>query len=140
MTTPQLAETPVRSDLELTRRWVALLAPPIFGARALWLTWIGDDGVQLPLLLPIDDVPRRADPTMLPDLAELHAMVLTEQLGGRGHLAMALCRPGGARPDDDDHAWAEALGALFDDLPGSTWSLHLAAGGQVQALVEGGSW
>ena len=33
VTTPELASVPVRSSLALTRRWVTLLAPPVFGAR-----------------------------------------------------------------------------------------------------------
>ena len=44
MTKPPLADVPIRSADELTSRWAALLDPPMFGARSLWLMWLGATG------------------------------------------------------------------------------------------------
>jgi hypothetical protein len=43
-----------------------------------------------------------------------------------------LCRPGSIAPRADDEAWVEARRELLDDV---SWSLHLAADGDVVPLV-----
>ena len=135
MTTPALAEVPVRSALALTRRWVDLLQPPKFGARSLWLAWFDADGRQSPVLVPVDALPVTPDASMFDSLRVLNETVVQAQLGDDGHLAMALCRPGEAVVSDSDDEWVDALGEVFDGLVGQTWSLHLAAGGRVEPLI-----
>ena len=135
MTEPPLADVPVRSAADLTSRWSGVLDPPIFGARSLWLVWLGSDGLALPILVPVDDVPLVPDPGLTAGLLQIHAGVVADHLGGTGHLALALCRPGRPYPTRDDERWAARLhGALDEELAG-TWSLHLAAGGRVSQLV-----
>ena len=138
MTTPAIATVPVRSAAELTARWRALLEPPVFRARSLWLAWFDGDGRQSPVVVPVDDLPVSPDPTIYAGLRGLNAAV-AESTGRGCHLAMALCRPGRAAVGDSDDEWVAALGEVFDDLVGQTWSLHLAAGGQVLPLVEADS-
>lgn len=136
MTTPSLAAVPIRTADELTRRWKQLLDPPVFGRRSLWLMWLDDDGLMLPVVVPVDDVPPVPDGGMLWGLRQLHDGVVEQQLTGDGHLAMALCRPGHAAITEDDGEWAEALDELLGDgqIDG-TWSLHLAAGGTVAPVA-----
>ena len=140
-TTPPLADVPIRSADELTRRWTMLLDPPVFGACSLWLSWFGTDGRLLPIVVPVDDLPLVPDPALVMGLCQVHDSILAGQLGGDGHLAMALCRPGDPRITEDDDEWAEALRSSLDDgqIDGS-WSLHLAAGGDVVPLVEAPPW
>ena len=126
----------MRSALSLTRRWVALLQPPTFAARSLWLAWFDAEGRQSPVLVPIDDLPVTPDPSMFEGLRVLNETVASAQLGDDGHLAMALCRPGEAVVSDSDDEWVDALSEIFDGLVDQTWSLHLAAGGRVEMLVE----
>jgi hypothetical protein len=136
MTPPQLASVPIRSADDLTARWTSLLDPPVFGARSLWLTWVGDDGLMLPVIVPIDDLPDEPDRQLLSGLLQVAGGVLTDQLpDDDGHIAFALCRPGPPEVTMDDDAWAEALQLTFDDAIDGTWSLHLAAGGRVTQLV-----
>ncbi|RBY97969.1 hypothetical protein DQ237_03490 [Blastococcus sp. TF02-8] len=132
MTTPPLTDAPVRSDADLTARWELVLDPPEFAKRHLWLLWLDAYGRQLPIVIPVDDVPRVPDLQLLVGLRQVHESLLADQLGGRGHLALALCRPGSAVPTADDEAWAEALSGLLEDV---SWSLHLAADGSVVPLV-----
>jgi hypothetical protein len=141
MTTPPLADVPVRSADDLTSRWTLLLDPPEFGARSLWLSWLGRDGRMLPLVVPVDDIPLVPEPAMLVNLRQLHDSLYESQLGGDGHLAMALCRPGEPVLRGDDEAWLDGLSATLDDgqIEGS-WSLHLAAGGRVVPLVDAPAW
>jgi hypothetical protein len=134
MTRPQLADVPVHSAEELTARITVLVDPPVFGARSLWLLWLDPDGLQLPLVVPIDDVPLALDPRLPEGLLTLHDGALDGASGF--HLAMVLCRPGRPTPTGDDHEWAEQLRRAFDGELDGTWSLHLAAGGSVTPLVE----
>jgi hypothetical protein len=136
MTTPPLADVPIRTAEELTARWADMLEPPVFRAHSLWLTWIDSAGLMLPMVLPVDDIPPVPDPGVLAGLRGLHLGVAEDRLSRGGHLAMALCRPGRPKVTKYDDAWAEGLRDALDDLPaGQTWSLHLAAGGTVQAVV-----
>jgi hypothetical protein len=134
MTKPPLADVPVRSAEELTRRWETLLDPPVFGARSLWLTWL-DDGLMLPVVIPVDDVPAVPDAPLLANLATVCESVTESHVDGTAHVALALCRPGRPEITKDDQAWA---GGLRDALAASsgTWSLHLAAGGEVVPMVD----
>lgn len=134
MTKPPLADVPVRTPDQLTARWHALLGEPVFGARALWLTWL-DDGLQLPVVLPVDDVPAVPDRLLLMTVLDVCRQITESHVSGRGHIAMALCRPGRPFPTRDDDAWADGLLTAFADEP-VTWSLHLAAGGGVVPIVD----
>ena len=138
MTTPPLAQVPVRSAAELTRRWADLLDPPVFATRSLWLMWLTTDGRSLPLIVPIDDLPAVPDLLTLRGLADFHEAV-TEGMDV-AHLAVALCRPGPAGVIDDDEDWAEALSDLLPDRIECAWSLHLAASGRVVPVVEPPAW
>ncbi|NYJ08356.1 hypothetical protein [Petropleomorpha daqingensis] len=132
MTAMPRPDVPVRSAAELTERWAGLLEPPIFRRRELWLAWFDQDGLMLPMVVPVDDVPLVPDLAMLDGLEQVNAGVIEEHLAGRGALAMALCRPGTPAVRDDDRVWADTLRAALD----GRWSLHLAAGGRVTPLVE----
>jgi hypothetical protein len=136
MTKPPLAEVPIRSASELTDRWMAVLDPPIFGARSLWLMWLADDGRMLPVLIPVDDMPRLPDHAVLSGLLSVHDGISDSHLGGGGHLALALCRPGRSEVTEDDDCWVDALSEVLDDRIEGGWSLHLAAGGRVHPLVD----
>ena len=140
MTTIPLPEVPLRSALALTRRWVALLSTTVFGARSLWLAWVGTDGCMLPLVVPIDDLPDVPDAAVLDGLLQLHDTVVEARLGDGGHFALALCRPGQPDITEADEEWAEALRLRLDDEYDGTWSLHVAAGGRVTPLVEPLEW
>ena len=52
------------------------------------------------------------------------------------HLAMALCRPGEPVPTEDDDEWVSAFHEVLDSALDGSWSLHIAAGGRVEFLVE----
>lgn len=129
-------DVPIRTAEELTAHWGALLEPPVFGKRELWLIWLRHDGTMLPLVVPVDGVPRLPDNRTLFGLLSLHETVAEEQLRDGGHLAMALCRPGRPEITDDDDAWVDLFCELFDDRLDGSWSLHLAAGGRVVPLID----
>jgi hypothetical protein len=140
MPTTSLPELPVRSATALSQRWVSLLDPPVFAARSLWLAWFDPEGLMLPVVVPVDDLPLLPDPATLRALLCLHDAVVEQTGFAEGHLAMALCRPGTSAITEDDDEWAEALRDDLDDQLDGTWSLHLAAGGAVCELVQPPAW
>ena len=140
MTTTPLAQLPVRSATDLTRRWHTVLAPPVFGARSLWLAWFDTAGLMLPVVMPVDDLPRRPRHESLIGLLALHDAVTEQSDCADGHLALALCRPGRSVVTASDDEWAEALREDLDSGVDGSWSLHLAAGGTVFPLVEPTRW
>ena len=140
VTTPSLTDAPIRSPLALPRRWVEVLRPPVFGRRSLWLTWLDTDGRQPPLVVPVDDLPVRPDRRRLAGLLDVHRQVADHLGSSDVHLALALCRPGEPVATADDDAWTSALHELLDDALDGTWSLHLAAVGRVEPLVEAPSF
>src|SRR3954454_24304226 len=139
MTKPPLIDVPVSSAAELLQRCRMLLEPPVFGARSLWLAWL-DDGFMVPLVIPVDDVPAVPDTRLISGVLHLNDVVAEEKLTGQGHLALALCRPGSAVITEDDDEWGYLLHEMLDDQLEITWSLHLAAGGQVVPLVDAPAW
>ncbi len=133
-TNPRTA-APIRSAADLTDHWTVLLDPPIFGSRSLWLMWLQDDGRPLELIIPVEDLPKLPDNSLLFGLLSMHEAVSDARLDGGGHLAMALCRPGRPEITEDDDAWVDALSEVLDDSIDGSWSLHLAAAGRVVPLV-----
>jgi hypothetical protein len=138
MTKPPLADVPVRTGADLAGRWQHLLGVPVFTARSLWLTWL-DDGLMLPVVIPVDDVPAVPDRPMLADVATVCGSIAESHASGTAHLAVALCRPGRGQITADDQAWERGLREAFRETDGTaqlTWSLHLAAGGSILPLVD----
>jgi hypothetical protein len=140
MTTTPLPSSPVLSPTELTSRWSDLLEPPVFAARSLWLAWLGSDGVMLPLLIPVEDLPRLPDPALVDGLRTAHGAVVEKTGADDLHLAMALCRPGNPAVNRTDAAWSEALRTGVGEQLSGSWSLHLAASGTVTPIVNPPTW
>jgi len=135
MTTPHLADVPVTTQRELRRRWAAVLEPPVFAARSMWIMWLRADGSTLPTLVPIDELPREPDARTTTGLVDLAGTVADEHTDGIGHVAFALCRSGQPTCSGNDQAWADGLQRAAGEAGLSSWSLHLAAGGAVLPLV-----
>ncbi|MGY2079859.1 hypothetical protein [Modestobacter sp. SYSU DS0657] len=135
-----LTQHPVRSTADLTRRWAALLEPPVFPARSLWLAWLDGHGLMLPLLVPVEVLPERPEHLVLSHLLALHETVTDQAADDPTHLAMALCRPGAGTATEADAEWADALDEELADCVDATWSLHVAAAGTVWPLLEPPPW
>jgi hypothetical protein len=140
MTTTPTPSAPVRTPTELTARWSDLLAPSVFAGRSLWLAWMQPDGVMLPLLIPVDDLPRLPEPALVDGLRTMHDAVVATSGADRLHLALALARPGGPPVTRPDVAWSEALRTGVGDRIEGSWSLHLGAAGTVTPIVDPPAW
>ena len=123
---------PVRTDAELRQRWQEVVASEPFDERTLWLIWFDAGGQMLPVVMPVDELPRHPHGQTLDGLRHVAASVLEDQAPG-GSVAMLLSRAGPPSADACDRAWAQALGSL-----GATGlrmrPLHLATAGGVGPL------
>lgn len=128
-------DAPLVTDAEvLRRRWRSLMGPEGFGRRSLWLILLDADGVQLPVVMPIDDVPARPDVAMMDGLGAVVKQVL--EADSHVHsVAALLSRPGGDLATAADWAWAREVGRAFARAEVPTWPVHLATAGRVQRLT-----
>ena len=139
MTTTPVPEVPVLSPLELTARWSDLLHSRC-SMRSLWLAWMTTEGLMLPLLTPVDDLPVSPDPSLCDALLAVHCAVVDDVGVGRLHLTTALSRPGPPEVTAGDVAWCEVLRTGLGERIDGSWSLHLAASGTVIPLINPPVW
>jgi hypothetical protein len=117
--TPAPQSTVVSSAADLAELWRALMGDGGFGRRTLWLGVLDASGRTTPVLVPIDDIPRRPSES---DAAGLRRIL--SDIAGYGTVVMLLSRPGSDTLQDDDRCWGQALTPL---APG--WPIHLATAG-----------
>ncbi|HEX2176564.1 MAG TPA: hypothetical protein VHG70_11700 [Nocardioidaceae bacterium] len=128
---------PVRTETALLVRWRQLMGPWGFERRSLWLLWFDEDGFQLPIVVPIDDIPDLPDDDMVGRLLQIAhevAHVDGSDTGG-ATVAVTLSRPGSARVTPSDRAWARALLGQAAGAGVSLWPVHLATKGTVRPLT-----
>lgn len=122
---------------DLRRRWRSLMGDGGFGRTSLWIIWFDDRGRQLPVVVPIDDLPEELEPDGVDNLV----MIIGEPAElGAASVALLLSRPGPGSVIREDRHRANALlagvhraqqrGAL--DL--TVWPLHLATTDSVRQL------
>src|SRR5487761_705045 len=64
-TAPELLAIPVITDDDVLDRVAAIVPPAARRYRTLWLFFIHHDGIQANLVVPIDDIPERPEPTVI---------------------------------------------------------------------------
>lgn len=126
--------SPVRTDDELLQRWRLIMGEGGFGRRSLWLVWFDAQGKQLPMVVPVDDVPQRPDDELLGGLGEVVTEIVRDQAPG-GSVAITLSRPGPSVVDGDDRAWGLALLDMASRNAITLRRFHLATTGSVRPLV-----
>ncbi len=120
----------IRTDDDLRSMWTALMGPPGFASRTLWVAFLDENDVSTPLLMPIEDLPDRVEPRLLQPLHDLVVTTVRDcRLGGA---VLLLSRPGPDTITAADRAWAQALHEALQDLPGRP--IHLATDGGVRAF------
>jgi len=99
---------PLHTDQDVLRRLGCLLDLDSRRQRSVWLLFLSRDGVQLPVVVPIDDVPERPDLLVVGNLCGVVADVLADAAPG-GSAVVTLTRPGSETVDDTDRYWFRAL-------------------------------
>lgn len=74
----------------------------------MWLLFLSGEGMQLPAVIPIDDVPGRPEPQLVSNLCGVISDVLDDVAPG-GSAVVALTRPGEGSINADDRRWFHAL-------------------------------
>lgn len=129
---------PVRTDEDLRRRWRSMMGADGFGRTSLWVVWYDADGRQLPVVMPIDDLPEVLDAVLLDNLI----MVLAGPVEfGAASVALALSRPGSATVTTADRNRANAILAAVDrarrrdEFGLKLWPIQLATANSVRTLT-----
>ena len=121
-------DTLIRNADDLQELWRSLMGDEGFSRRSVWLLFLDADGRPSPVLVPIDDIPRRPVPLFLDNLC-----CIVRELVGAPDVATAallLSRPGRLPMTEDDRAWARALRQVS-----SSWPTFLAVGDSVQMFA-----
>lgn len=100
----EAAFRPIRSEHDLVGRVTELIGSA--HSLQLWLLFLDEEGLQLPLMLPMTDIPATPDDDTISALARIESLA---GMVGAASVAIVLERPGGADATDDDHAWLSAI-------------------------------
>jgi hypothetical protein len=111
-TPPQLA--PLHTDADVLRRVDQLIEPDARLRQTLWLFFLDRNQQQLPVVVPIDDVPDDPDPELVGSLCFIIAEVLGDA-EPKGSVVLVLTRPGAAAPGYADRTWRDRLKDAADE-------------------------
>jgi hypothetical protein len=99
---------PLTTDAEVLDRVDQLIDTDARRDRSLWLLFLAADAVQLPVVVPIDDVPASPGPGAAASLCDMIARVLHDAAPG-GSVVITLVRGNGLSVTDPDRQWLMAL-------------------------------
>jgi len=135
MTTPLSFEEalPIHTVEEARERVFDLIGRAI--RCQLWLMLLDGSGRQLPILIPIEDIPLRPEPGEMTPLAAGIGAMLAQNAPG-GSVVLALERPGSAELTAPDQAWARELTAAFGKIMTIT-GMFVAHDEGVSVLADG---
>lgn len=99
---------PINTDAEVLVRVDQLIETDARRDRSLWLLFLTADGLQLPVVVPIDDIPLSPDPDSADNICHVIAHVLSDAAPG-GSAVITLVRESGLGVTDPDEEWLMAL-------------------------------
>jgi len=101
---------PLDTDTDVLDRVDQLIGVDARCDRSLWLLFLAADAVQLPVVVPIDDVPANPDARDAGSICDTTAHVLNDAAPG-GSVVITLVRDNGRSVTDSDQQWLMALQA-----------------------------
>jgi hypothetical protein len=101
---------PLDTDTDVLDRVDQLISLDARRDRSLWLMFLAADAVQLPVVVPIDDVPANPDPRAAGSICDVIACVLNDAAPG-GSVVITLARDNGRAVTESDQRWFTALQA-----------------------------
>lgn len=108
MTTPDLFDTPIRTQADLERTWRSLMGPLGFGGTSIWLFLIGPDDLPLRQITQIEEAVRPPSPESLRNFGAMLRQ-RSDEFAFEGRWAFLRSRPGRIQVTQDDRAWARGL-------------------------------
>jgi hypothetical protein len=130
---PPAPGLPLATDHDVLARVGQLVGPGTVQSRSLWLFFLDRHGAQLPVAVPVDDLPEDADRQFAASLCAIIADVLAEHEPA-GSAVLALARPGPSAPSEADLRWGQALADAARERGAAIRLLCLATPGQVRDL------
>ena len=102
-TAAELLAVPVITDGDVLDRVAAILSPAARRYRTLWLFFLGCDGIQANVVVPVDDLPERPEPDVVGNVCRVASESIAAAPGLHS-VIIALGRPGRpSRTDSDRH-------------------------------------
>ncbi|UPK75946.1 hypothetical protein MU582_04730 [Nocardioidaceae bacterium SCSIO 66511] len=114
----------ILTPLDLHTCWTMLMGELGFAERKLWIIFIEPDGLVVPHIVQIADLPAYPSAPNLDSLMELCARQL-EYLRDDG-IAMLLSRPGPDVLTDSDRGWAAGIATTAREHGVRVYPTHLA--------------
>ena len=124
----------VRSPQDALAVLLGLVGPERSGVPALWFVLLDAEGHTLPIVLPIADVPLRADPEVVRRLLDLLGAVLAED-GPGGSVLVGLVRAAGGDRGVFESSWARSLREAADVAGVRLWGCA-AIGAERARMLE----
>src|SRR6266567_7316862 len=128
---------PLDTDTDVLDRVDQLIGEDARRDRSLWLLFLAADAMQLPVVVPIDDVPASLDPDTAGSICDLTAHVLNDAAPG-GSAVITLVRDNLLSVTDSDRQWLMALRAAAARTGVHLRMLCLATRDGVRRLAPGG--
>jgi hypothetical protein len=122
---PSSAPGPVQiiaNDADARELLSSALGPAL--RRQLWAFLLDADGMQLPIVIPIDGIPVSPGEGELRSIVSSLGRVLDEFDPG-GSILFALERPGAAAPHGFDELWADGLHSAAHDEAVDVFAIYL---------------
>ena len=116
---------PIVTDHDLYLRWRSLMGELGFARRRFWLAFIDPDGMMIPHITQIDDVPARTDPGFCSELIHVLDHLNCGEVGGLS-ATILYSRPGRHPMSEDDRSWARALTEAASRAGVRLWPVHFA--------------
>jgi hypothetical protein len=110
-----------------------LVGPERAGPPALWFVLLDADDAVLPVVLPITDVPLRADHEVARRLVAVLATVLASDAPG-GSIVIGLVRAAGGDRGAFEAAWIPALRGAADDVGVRLWAVAAIGASRARIL------
>ena len=110
---------PISTDTEVIDRVDQLIDVEDRRDRSLWLIFLTADGIQLPVVVPVDDMPISPDPDTTGNICHMITHVLRDAAPG-GSVVITLVRENGLSVTGPDQQWLMALKSAA-----ATAGLHL---------------
>lgn len=136
--TEQAFRPALRSQADVECFWTTICRPLGWRTPELWVVLVDAEGVPFPSVHQVAELPTTPDEVAIDHLLG-NCRSLLEEFDPGGRVALLRCRPGTARANSADLAWARALCAAARRWGVELEVIHVAGDDGIRPLPLGGS-
>jgi hypothetical protein len=111
---PDDAPAPLSTDEEILARIGLILDADARQQRSLVVQFLDAQDRELPVVVPVDGIPRQPDGPTVTNLCWIISQVLDEHAPG-GSVVLTLTRPGSDEIGSEDRGWRDAIASAAAD-------------------------